>query len=354
MTFQEPGEPTSSGRPPYNYVDGDVNIPAVLNAAGLDPTKYASQDFFVQHGMFALWELFSDGELRIFEAEQLTESEEIARTAGEERHGEFFDKLAVLRQEVLQKGGPLADEINKLARYCGRMLAEFVTEGYVQVPTNKLVQSYINPASGHVSLQFDEHRWQGNHPAGVILEYGPGVGGKRFIDSQLISVALGKAPFQYFAISDGPFVNQFLMSYLGNRLEAAYGPGARDIAGGGRLLLGREDGMLQATDGLLATPQPSGSHEICDVILATGLHEAEAAELEFAIKNSPRLLRSDGEVFISAPTEKVRPTSTTFAEQVGWALDAGLEVTWQKELVTGDYRLGTETTSGLAVLKKPQ
>ncbi|MDB5182197.1 MAG: hypothetical protein JWP13_960, partial [Candidatus Saccharibacteria bacterium] len=339
-------------RPPYNYVDGDVDMASVLTAADLDPTIYGNRDFIANEGMSALWELFSDGELRILTYDQFAAPGDMQKTSGKERFGEFYDKLAKLQRQTRQESGDVTDNMNRLARFCGRALAEAVSAGAVQTPDAKMVRVGTNSLDDHVFIKFDSYRWRSQHPVGVIMEYGPGVGGKRIVDAQLAALDMGAAPFQYVAISDGPFVNQFLMSYLGNQLESSYGPGASAYANSGRLIAGREDGMLQATTNILDASQPSGSHEMCDAILFTGLHDVDPTELEFAIRNSPQLLRGDGKVFLSAPIPKLRPDLTTFAEQLSWAMQAGLRIEWQKEVATGDPKMGTDTISGLAVLEK--
>jgi hypothetical protein len=55
---------------------------------------------------------------------------------------------------------------------------------------------------------------------------------------------------------------------------------------------------------------------------------------------------------LSAPLTEVLPGSTTFAQELTWAIQAGYTVEWQSQAATGDTALGTATTSGFAVLRK--
>lgn len=349
------GEQSGSGsyiRPPYHYVEGDANFAMLCETAGLDPATYGSKDFIVNRGLWGLMELFSDGELRILAGDDAANREIVQQTLGQERYGEFYEKMASLRTTALSEGGRVADEVNKLARFCGTILAGYVGKGEVQLPDAKVVRPGVSAVSGRAFVRFNEYAWRSQSEVAVILEYGPGITGKKFLDTQVSALQRNLPPFQYIGVSDGPFINQFLVTYLGDELEKSFGREARPFATSGRLFVGREDGMQQATQELLATPQPSGTHEMCDLILMTGVHEANPAELEYAIRHSPQLLRHDGKLMLSAPIQQVRPSTTPYAKQLDWAQEAGYVAEWQQIVNTGDPALGTATLSGLTVLHK--
>ena len=246
----------------------------------------------------------------------------------------------------------MADEVNRLARFCGTSLAESVVNGVIQLPDLKLVQPSVSAFDGKACVRFDEYEWHSARDEPVLLEYGPGVSGKKFLETQLAALQYGLQVFQYIGVSDGPFVNQFLTTYLYRKLEILNDPNVLDIATGGELFIGREDGMQQATGAILATPQPSGTHELCDLILLTAVHMADPAELEYVLAQSPEILRPDGKLMLSAPLHMVKEKMTTFDQLLCWAQQGGYTIEWQKAVNTGDHSLNTATVSGLAVLHK--
>lgn len=346
-------ESVAGGRPPYRYVDGEADFKFVCDAANLDSDSYAKREYLQSEGLFALIEMFTDGELRILTGEDQILSNKARKCGGQERYGEFFEKIHALRTEAVAEGGVKADEVNRLARFCGNVLADFVEKGTVTLPSSDIVRPNVSPFDGSLSLTFNDYVWQAPRRPAVVLEYGPGVAGTKFLDAQLAGLGRNQFSFQYVAVSDGPFVNQFLLNYLGNNAGKQYGPEVRSLATSGTLFVGREDGMLQATAALLATPQPSGSHEICDLILMTAVHDAQPEELEFTMKHSVRLLRQGGKLLLSAPLTRPKATMTPFPELLDWAMDVGYIVEWQRTAQTGDVTLGTNTHSGFAVLLKP-
>lgn len=328
----------------------------VCEAAGLDVATYSTRDYIASRGVWGLIELFSDGELRVLAGNDSAAADRasVRQRSGQARHGEFYTKMSDLRSAVQTESSPIADELNKLARFCGATLAEYVTRGEFRLPDAKLARPGISARTGRVSVQFDTYSWQSTRDTAVILEYGPGVTGKKFLDIQLDTLRLQRRlpPFQYLGISDGPFINQFLVTYLGNRLVEQFGPEARQLGSNGRLFIGREDGMQQATHELLATSQPSGTHEMCDLILLTGVHRANPHELQDTIKRSPQLLHPEGKLMLSAPLDEVEEGVTPFAKQLGWAQESGYVPEWQQTVPTGNAALDTNTISGLAVLHR--
>ncbi len=352
MPLGESTDPLIPNRPPYNYVEGDANFALLCETAGLDPTAYGSKDFVLNRGLWALMELFSDGELRILAGDDALNRENMQQTLGQDRYGEFYERMSHLRSTALSVGGPVSNEVNKLARFCGTILAGYVGKGEVQLPDAKVARPGVSADNKRAFVRFNEYTWRSPSDVAVILEYGPGVTGKEFLDTQLGALRQNLLPFQFIGISDGPFINQFLVTYLGDELEKSFGREARSFATSGRLFVGREDGMQQATQELLATLQPSGTHEMCDLILMTGIHDADPEELRYAIKHSPELLRHTGKLMLSAPIQQVRPSTTPHAQLLEWAQKAGYIAEWQKFVNTGDSALGTATLSGLTVLHK--
>ena len=215
-----------------------------------------------------------------------------------------------------------------------------------------MVQPNLDPSTGRMTVDCLDYRWVSSREHAIILEYGPGVAGAKWFDLMMNALAAGEVPLQYIGVSNGPFANQFLVDSFVTQLEERLGSGMGELATSGQLFIPREDGMVQATKGMLATPQATGTHEICDLILLTAVHKADPRQLEQTIALSPQLLRPDGRLLLSAPLTQVGPGMTTFGQELEWARQAGYTVEWQGQAETGDAKLGTATTSGFAALRK--
>jgi hypothetical protein len=341
MTEQNAGLPNR--RPPYRYVEGNVDFTSLIGRAGLDIDEYADQDYLATQGLQALYELFSDGEIRVV---NLAESTGTDRTApdGKARHGNFYAAFLKLTQEA-QSDEQLQDEINRLARFCGNVLGVQVARDDIEIPGASRVKPSIN-TSLKFCLGIGDQEFVIRSNPGIILEYGPGLVGKRFIDAQAAMLKFGITPIQYIPVSDGPFVNQFLMTYSSETFQKNFGKEVASQFSRTGLLAGREDGMLQASEELVqASQQP-----MCDVIILAGVHRAEAEELQETLKLVSKLLKKEGVLILSAPIPRVEQQATTFEEQLIFAREAGLKLSWRGEEPSGDIRLGTQTTSGLAFL----
>jgi hypothetical protein len=343
---------TPRSRPSYVYTEGLVTLSEVLEDAGLDPKKYSQRDVLGRICRPAMYELLSDGELQLHDPEAVGSS--VEKTASD-RYGEFYDKMAELKRRVTCEAGPVTDRFNRFARFLGDMLAEEVCSPYpsVTLPESRLSLPNYNEIAQRIDIRFGGYTWSAPTTASFILEYGPGVSGRLFADVQLQALARGAIPAQYVSLSDGPFVNQFLMSYTRLKGDRTFGPN------GGRLILergvfgGREDGMKQGSESLIEqTAAVSKGQGIFDIVLATGLQLADAHELQQGINNAHTLAKPGGKLMVLSPLEKVTDTSVTFPEQVGWAEAAGFRVVWRGEKETGSSLLGRRTLSGLAVLEK--
>ena len=86
--------------------------------------------------------------------------------------------------------------------------------------------------------------------------------------------------------------------------------------------------------------------------ISGGVDKADPAELEYAIKESYKILKPSGKVMLGAPLDKTTEDTTTFAHQLDWAREAGYVIEWQKKAETGSPVTGVATVSGLAVLRK--
>jgi len=55
------------------------------------------------------------------------------------------------------------------------------------------------------------------------------------------------------------------------------------------LFIGREDGVLEALEEVLSTPQPSGRHDFVDIVICNGLERANREELIIASRKPPAI-----------------------------------------------------------------
>lgn len=357
MIHREPTNPSTPERPPYQYVEGNADMRVVLDAAGLATETYGSPKFMQEKGLWDMMEVFSDGELRLVDPNDLSNPDRLLQSGS--NRGEFYDGMTRLLADSKYQSGSVVDEVNKLGRFCGHLFAGYVERGDVVPPIATTTRPMVSPFDGSTIVQFDQYTWKGSPEApSIIVEYGPGITGKKFLDAQLKALDQGIPPFQYVGVSDGPFINEFLNTYLGNNLRKRFGQSPSEraqmqgILNSGRLLAGREDGMLQATQSLLATQQPGGTSEVSDLLLLTGVHKADPKELEATIKLSPGILKSHGKLMLAAPLGRPEAGSVSFEDQLRWAEQAGYVTEWQNTISTGDARLGKATTSGVAVLHK--
>lgn len=350
------GEQSGYNRPPYNYVDGDANLTEVVTNAGLDPTTYATKEFFMNVGLPAMYELLSDGEIQMYSGASLMLNPSTVRSSAYERHGEFYEKMESLKNRSLHEPGKATDDFNRLARYCGKILALQMVENDpspIQIPDIKVARPSLNPLNERFSIRFDNYHWEAKDRIAKILEYGPGFTGRVFIDYQLIARQYGFNNLQYITISNGPFINQYLMDYMRLKADQSFGTGFGQLMFDRGIYGGREDGMLQGSENLIEqTSEASKGEGYFDALLATGVHNADPHELMHGLINGHSLVRPGGKLFVVAPLNRVENHSTTYDEHLDIAKSAGFKLGWNSTSETGSKLLGKNTISGLAVLEK--
>lgn len=334
------------GRAPYVPQYGSANLFLIAREAGLDPLKYATEDFIgAGGGMGALYELFSDGEI----IEHQVDKPFLAVAPPEVRHGEFYSKLAALRQRVRNEPGSALDiEMNKLARFCGIIYAGEALRGRLPIGASSEVQATIDQRGAGINYAGYRLRIE---PQSIIMDIGPGVVGKQFIELQARLLERGQI-FQYLAISNGPFVNQFLLEYgkhVFNRNPSLRGYFNRLIELG--FLTGREDGFSSALAELLFTPQPSGRHDFADVVICNGLGGADGEELRAGLSQIHRLVKPGGHLLLGSSVERAHDTGLSFDEQLA-LVSENFDVVTQVTRKSGLAIIRRETESTFAVLQR--
>lgn len=91
-----------------------------------------------------------------------------------------------------------------------------------------------------------------------------------------------------------------------------------------------------------------------DFLLFSGVHEANPIELKYALRASSRLLVPNGYLMLAAPLMKNTTTMTPYGTQLSWATEAGLIPEWEGNIATGNAGMGTDTLSGVALLRKAE
>lgn len=335
-------------RKPYVPQYGNVNFNLICQEAGLDPKIYATSDFVARRGILELYELFSDGELIVPQLD--TPVAAVGNVGPEIRHGEFYTKIASLWQRTqVQPGSDIDKEFNKLARFCGTSFALLVANGHtplgirseVQITFDQKREPFIGYAGYQIKIGPEPH----------ILDIGPGIEGRQFIDLQA-SLLKQRRIMQYLAISKGPFINQFLIDYgreIYNKDPELQGLFSELIRRG--LFIGREDGARDTLEELISTPQPSGRYDFIDIAICNGVTTANRDEIIRALGLLPNTVRQGGYLLLGADAKRRR--------EDGWCFDDGLEVVSDKFTAvhqvtksSGSALLGRSTISTFAVLKK--
>ncbi len=326
----------------YRYVDGVFDLSLLLETAqASDPwlNQAWSDEKYLNALFMAGFEYLSDGEVVIADDEQ-----DRFKTA-EERHGEAYaivSRLGDLASRDTEP--PVTDEWNKFARFLGRILAERVLSGDLQVPEESGI---INLSKGLNILQIGTEDVAILNSGDVVLDIGPGIVGRRFINPIAYNAAFTR-PYQYISISKGPFVNKFLESYYWGRLSRLL---AGDIAGiPPYYVQGLENGMADGTASLIYKYQAADK---MTVSLMCGIHNATKKDLAMAAHNSETLLRSGGILVVSAPKRRYDETMSTFADMLDIVADnTQLTDAQTLSLITGEASIKRSTIMEVAVFKK--
>ena len=337
---------SGGSRAPYVPQYGAADFPFILREAGLDIHKYGQRDFLMQGGLGALYELFSDRELIAHDPNRPIKDNQLTP---EIRHGEFYARLAELRERVRSNLGSKLDiELNKLARFAGIVYAEEAERGLLPMGGGsevKVESVQIPPVIDYAGRSFPINN------GSIILDIGPGIAGRLFVELQAKMLLQGQM-FQYLAISDGPFVNEFLLEH--GRKIFIKNPrlnGLFDLYTKRGFFVGREDGFSRAMDELLSTPQPSGRHDFVNIAICNGLGNADKRELEEGLGRIHEVLMQGGYLLLGSPVEREQEGNLSFAEQLA-LVSNNFEVESQLTRESGLAVVGRNTTSTFAVLRK--
>lgn len=273
----------------YQPISGAVNLPLVLEAAGID-LKYATKEYCVGSVLPAAFTVFSDGE-RVFNP---TNSGDVLE------YDTILQKLsALVSRYPLELGvtDEVSIELHKFARYCGMLLEQWSRTLLKDYKQDKQTMVDIGKTSDNsrLTLGFREGYYVSLPPNAWILDVGPGLAGRNFINM----LNRGFPNFRYWGISRGPFVSEFLRSYC----LATRG----NIENFGMIENGASWGIER-----LISHAPNAR---VTAIIFNGLYEVNASELEAALRRAYLVTAEGGYLLLGAPTNPVIKGGSTFARQ---------------------------------------
>lgn len=156
------------------------------------------------------------------------------------------------------------------------------------------------------------------HPD-VVVEYAACLTSRSLIGDQLNFVTMGARPFTYTPITRLHFANRVLMQTY----DILVGPGTANAVINDRLYIGREDGVKDATNEMIALQGAFGTEvAIADVVIASGEQHTTPDDLKAGAENAYALTREDG-IFIIRGFARPATDEVGTDRIVGWALDAG-------------------------------
>lgn len=171
------------------------------------PEEYIDDRFLVSYVIPAVVEEFSDKEVAI---QRPPEEDEVLREHfGTTIYGQgSFGKK--IRAMIDGDDLPTKHLADALVRTSASVLAhQAANSGMLALPpANVRLTSNL--------LSFDHTITPLPRTPKVVIDYGPGVVGRSFIDSQIRDLSEGIPPFVYIAAGKGPFVNEFLQQSLGS------------------------------------------------------------------------------------------------------------------------------------------
>lgn len=345
-------------RPPTSSGSGEeIDVIGVCEAAGW-PEDHISRETIAQYVMPCIESTFSDGELVV---KHPVEQDPLMR----EFFGEttFDEGVFGTRLRELLDGEDLEirGKVDNLIRCSATLFAKHVVTGTVALPNTQNVRINRNPTMQNAfwidpllrldlpTLGFDHREITLPHYPEVVVDYGPGVQGRHRIEDQIRDIATGHMPYSHFALSKGPFVNEFLMRYWAARYKD---PSVLSQVLG-KLYIGREDGIASASTEMVRIQQErTGTSEMADVVLASGIHAAGHEEVATGITNAYKLLKPNGVLLVRAPKDAVeaKPGSVRAQEMIDTALSAGFERSRATffDVITGDAtKPGVKSTTAV-------
>ena len=134
-----------------------------------------------------------------------------------------------------------------------------------------------------------------DRPVQSVVEYGPGMHGKHYIDTQAHTLGQRKEPFTYYALTIGPVVGSVLGHYAAVKLGES-----------NPYFKFNRDGMAAGSDRLLQEQWRTGTQGFADIVIASKVHRADPREIAHAISNAHSVLRPNGALLLRGPLAESR------------------------------------------------
>lgn len=301
-------------KPPTAGEGGPIDLPALYDAVQL-PREYLTPGFIREHVIPAMFTEFTDGEITSLHP---TETDPVvAHFFGSDIYsdGVFGPRI----RSLFENGDtPIRHQADAFVRFCADVVVRDIIEGNVRVP--ELPNVSINTQSQ--TIHFDNHCVELETKPKMIIDYGPGIQGRFHVEQQIAELGKGGS-YQHIAITKGPFINEFLMNYWGERVGRDLLP---RVLGG--YYVGRENGIAEASSDLITDfSKAIGSSEVADIVIASGVHSAGRTEMAIGIRNAHTLLRRGGSLLLRAPKidAQINPDYAYAEHMIDMAEQAGFK-----------------------------
>jgi hypothetical protein len=321
-----------------NEITMSISLHEVQTIAGIDQDYQLTKDELAGLFIPASVDAFGDGE--ILSLHGPLDNSDLEKYYGKKffRDGIVTPNLRAAAIANGRKPGTFTD----YQRYVARVYVQELKHSITANPVESGVMIHDDV------IAFDDYIYPLNRTAQTVVDYGPGLAGLSHTKAQSIMVLGGEKPYRYLPISRLPFTNQV----LAESYDAFLGPGSSQSFMRSQYFLGREDGIASATNEIVeAQTRATGTTEVADAVLASGLMLADKNELKTGIFNSFKILKEGGVLVI-------RAVALPSADEVGasrmleWAHEAGFDESKTKrfEVLTGS--LGAAMVHGSAAQRQ--
>ncbi len=288
----------------------------------------------------AALDVCSDGEVMSRHQEPVTDPV-LRKLFGETRYSEGSFQPAL--KKMMQEGHPgwqkgLAELQTRVAISCAVSVVKNGAFNW-QVASANLVDD---------TLLFDAN--QHSYPLPplsrprVLLDYGPGLGGRFVMKEHLNALAKGR-PFVYVPIALGSFIPTFLVSYVSTLMTKE----SMSIYMNNGFFVPKHEGIRAVTN--YFTQAAPGQ---ADVIFCSSLQMVDKQELKAGIENAYPLLQDGGVLLLRSQKTREPAESSTIDDMLEIAFASGFSPQSARffDSISGDPRLGKATPTLSAILTK--
>lgn len=337
----------SSEFPIYKPQYGSVDFAYLLGQTPLRIEDYANQEFLVNNGMAAMYELFSDGQVVIDARPNAMQAiTDKPFDTPELRHGDFYIHLKALMQLYEnQFDNKIWQELNKLQRFVGQALATEVINGRFEISKSANIMPSYNQYERPV-IQFLDQVIELEAERPFIIDIGPGTNGIYFLDA--IEKAINKnKQYCYLPICNGPFINEYLITMLKNKFGI---DGYKSILDA-RMYVPREDGMQSAVAYLIETSRLHNIDLKADIVTFSGLSKVSEKICAYTLPRLNEVVKSGGKLLLSGTVNKIGSDGLSYQQQKELLGDHFNEI-YSVTKKSGNSEFGLDSISTYTILER--